>query len=137
LIALDSNIVLYAIDHTSGPRHLVARDIVKEAALSGGIVPMQVLAEMLAVVHRKMPALRSIANEAFDGIMSSCIVPETNAQHLRDAFIIAARYQLQFFDSLILTVAAAAGATTLYSEDMQDGLTIGQLAIRTPFSQPA
>lgn len=43
------------------------------------------------------------------------------------------RYRIQYFDALIITVAARAGAKLLLSEDMQDGLEIGGLRIVSPF----
>ena len=47
----------------------------------------------------------------------------------------AARYQLQFFDAVIIAVARRAGATMLLSEDMHDGLTIDGLTILNPFRE--
>lgn len=44
------------------------------------------------------------------------------------------RYSLSFWDSLIVAAALAAGATILYSEDMQHGLVVEQqLRIENPF----
>jgi predicted nucleic acid-binding protein len=40
---------------------------------------------------------------------------------------------LPFYDALIVASAIEAGCDTLYSEDMQDGRTIGALTIRNPF----
>lgn len=45
----------------------------------------------------------------------------------------AARYDLQFFDAVIIAVARRAGATLLLSEDMHDGFVIDGLTIRNPF----
>ncbi len=42
------------------------------------------------------------------------------------------RHRIQYFDALIITVAARAGAKLLLSEDMQDGLEIGGLRIVNP-----
>jgi predicted nucleic acid-binding protein len=39
-----------------------------------------------------------------------------------------------FWDSQIIASAEAAGAETLYSEDMQDGRAIAGLIIRNPFN---
>jgi predicted nucleic acid-binding protein len=40
---------------------------------------------------------------------------------------------VSFWDALIIDAAIAGGATTLYSEDLQDGLEIDGLTIRNPF----
>lgn len=51
---------------------------------------------------------------------------------------IAERYQLSFYDALIVAAALAAGCDTLFSEDMHDGLVIeGRLTIRNPFGPGA
>ena len=52
----------------------------------------------------------------------------------RDALRIAVRYKLSFYDSLMIAVALANGATILYSEDMQHGMIIDDsLTIINPF----
>ncbi len=48
---------------------------------------------------------------------------------------IAERYGYSIFDSLIVAAALQVGASTLYSEDMQDGQAIDGLTIRNPFSR--
>lgn len=47
---------------------------------------------------------------------------------------VRSRYNFSFWDSLIVACALAAGASILYSEDMQDGLVVdSQLQIVNPF----
>jgi predicted nucleic acid-binding protein len=43
------------------------------------------------------------------------------------------RHSFNIYDSLILAAAMQAGCTTLYTEDMQHGQTIGKLTIVNPF----
>jgi predicted nucleic acid-binding protein len=52
---------------------------------------------------------------------------------LIEALDLADRKMLQYFDALIITVAARAGATMLLSEDMQDGLEVDGLLVVNPF----
>lgn len=65
------------------------------------------------------------------------VIPLWHAVELADtrrALHLADRYQLQFYDALKISVAAAQGATTLFSDDMQHGLVIDDaLTIVTPF----
>jgi predicted nucleic acid-binding protein len=50
------------------------------------------------------------------------------ASRLRD------RYHISHWDSLLIVAALELGASTFYSEDMQDGLVVdGVLTIRNPF----
>ena len=43
------------------------------------------------------------------------------------------RWQLSFYDSLIVSAALAGGCEWLYSEDLQDGQRIRELTIEDPF----
>ena len=48
---------------------------------------------------------------------------------------LAERYGLSVYDAMIIAAALLAGCTTLWSEDMQDGLLVeGQLRIANPFA---
>ena len=54
----------------------------------------------------------------------------------REAVRIAGRYKISIYDAVLIAVALANGATTLYSEDMHHGLVIdGKLTIINPFIQ--
>lgn len=46
-------------------------------------------------------------------------------------------YQLPLWDALIVRAAQAAGCSTLYSEDFQDGKVIDGLRIVNPFKKAA
>ena len=50
------------------------------------------------------------------------------------ALKIADKHRYNIYDALVVSAALEAGCTTLYSEDLRDGQTIGgQLTIRNPF----
>jgi predicted nucleic acid-binding protein len=46
---------------------------------------------------------------------------------------LAERYDLAWYDSLIVSAALAAGCKTLFSEDWHEGLRMEGLAVRNPF----
>ena len=71
---------------------------------------------------------------AAGGVLSVQSVPLTVETHERPVHI-AERYGYSIFDSLIIAAALHTRATTLYSDDMQDGRTINGLTIRNPFSR--
>ena len=49
---------------------------------------------------------------------------------------LAERYSFSIYDAMIVASALVAGCTTLWSEDMQDGLLVeGQLRIINPFAR--
>jgi predicted nucleic acid-binding protein len=61
------------------------------------------------------------------------VVPLTLEVHKR-GLLLHDKYQLQFYDALMLAAALKAGCTTFYSEDMQDGQVIDNtMTIKNPF----
>jgi len=125
---IDSNILVYAF---SGDGR---RDRAMMVAAQGGVISAQTLNEVTNVLRRKLrldwpaieAALRTIRDH-FDEI-----VPLTAATHAI-AVPIARDHGLAFYDALIVAAALEAGCDILFSEDLQDGRTFGDLAIRNPF----
>lgn len=67
-------------------------------------------------------------------LFSRCTVVEFTLGIFESASDIRSRYNFYFWDSLIVSSALAAGASIIYSEDMQDGLIVAsQLEIVNPF----
>lgn len=130
MVTLDSNILVYAVSD-SGRKKEIAADAISRA----DFISVQVLNEFASVASRKQgkswPEIMSkIADVHVTIGRVLSIEPSANAEALR----IADRYQLSFYDALLLAVALAGGARTIFSEDMQDGLVIdGTLRIVDPF----
>ncbi len=135
MIAFDTNILVYA-EALDDPfqRHIKSRSLLGKATLSDAVIPLQVFAELSNVCNRKnilKPldlATRIAEYESFF---------QTPANDMRDILLastIAEQFKMQYFDALIIAVAARAGATILLSEDMHDGLEIGGLKIINPFA---
>src|SRR6266567_912494 len=126
----DTNVILYAF------REDDARGQVAETLLAaGGALSVQVLNEFVAVARRKLDKSWEDVRRALDILRVFCPepVPLMVETHER-AVQIAERYGYSIFDSLIIAAALRAGASTLYTEDMQDGRAIDGLTIRNPFS---
>jgi predicted nucleic acid-binding protein len=60
-------------------------------------------------------------------------VVETTAQLIVSASLLHERHSFAFWDAMIVEAALLSGATTLLSEDLQDGRRIGDLTITNPF----
>jgi len=127
----DTNIILYAFrrDDTRG-------QVAETLLAAGGALSVQVLNEFVAVARRKLEKSWEEIRSALDILRTFCPepLPLTVETHER-AVHIAERYGYSIFDSLIIAAALQTGATTLYSEDMQDGQTINGLTICNPFSR--
>jgi predicted nucleic acid-binding protein len=128
MVFLDSNIILYTL---SGDALKADR---AEAMLGeGAIVSVQVLNEIVSVCHRKLKMPWEEIDCLLEAVKATCdVVPLTLESH-QTAVAIARRYQISFYDAHICATAVLAGASLLFSEDMQDGMLIDGLVIKNPF----
>jgi predicted nucleic acid-binding protein len=126
---LDSNVLIYAF--STDPRADTADRLLR----TGCVISVQALNEFTNVARRKMGMTWDEIREAVSAIQALCrpAIPLEIEAHPK-AIAIAERYQLSFFDALMIAVGLMADCGVLWSEDMQDGLLIeGKLQIRNPF----
>jgi predicted nucleic acid-binding protein len=127
----DTNVVVYAF-REEDPRCEVARILLA----TGGVISVQVLNELVAVLRRKLNLTWEQVSEAVGAVRTLCpaIVPLTLDTH-ESAIKIAVRYGYRIYDSLIIAAAQDARCKTLYSEDMRNGQAIEGLTICDPFTK--
>lgn len=125
----DTNVLVYLLSADTAKA-----DRAEETLASGGIISVQVLNEFTSVALRKLGMKVSEVREALEPIIAICqVVPLTTQIH-HWALQVAERHRLAFYDALIIAAALESGCTTLYTEDLQDGLVIDRtLKIRNPF----
>jgi predicted nucleic acid-binding protein len=130
---LDSNVLVYAF--TEDPRTVTARALLAR----GCTISIQGLNEFTTIARRKLGKSWDEIHDALAVIRNLCptiflIDLDTHKTGLR----LAERHGFAFFDALMIAAALRAGSTTLWSQDMQDGLLVdGKLRIANPFSAPA
>ncbi len=127
---LDTNILVYAF--SDDPRGVVAEKLLQQQGCAVGV---QGLNEFANVARRKLGMSWPEVREALDAIRSLCpaVIPLDMDTHA-DGIDIAERYRLAVFDALMVAAALRGKCSTLWSEDMQDGLSIeGRLTVRNPF----
>lgn len=129
-VFFDTSVLFYMVT-SDDPR----AEIAEKALRAGGVISVQVLNEFVSVARRKYAMEWKEIEAAISGIRLLCdsLVPLTINTHETGVYI-AQRYGYSIYDSLHLAAAIEAGCTTLYSEDMQDGQTIGSLTICNPFA---
>ncbi len=126
---LDTNIAVYALSQDS--KGAVAAEILEACAF----LSVQVLNEYANLAVRKLGRDWSLVADFLHRLRSAGpkILPVDEEAH-RSALRFAERYRLSFYDALMPAVALSGGAVTIYSEDMQHGMTIdGRLRIVNPF----
>ena len=134
MIAVDTNILIYAVSRGDPQgRDEQSLAVMEKIEPVFPIIPLQVIGEFLNVCRRKKLLNTFEAKLRVDEFLTGLNCPQTTAPDLLTAVDTAARYQLSYFDALIITVAARAGAALLLSEDMQDGLEVEGLRVVNPF----
>jgi predicted nucleic acid-binding protein len=135
LVFIDTNVLVYAHDQDAGPKHKIAITVLEKLWRAGtGVLTTQVLQEFYSVVTQKRPPRLSGAEaRGHVAAYSEWCSMNTDPQLLVSASLLAERYQLQWWDALIVEGAMRSGATTLLSEDMRHGQKFGLLTVRNPF----
>jgi predicted nucleic acid-binding protein len=135
---VDTNILVYAHDRTTGAKHLRAQRLLEQLWNSGqGVLSTQVLQELCINLRRKagnplpMEEVRLLIRE----YATWEVVTNTPESVLR-ALDIEIRYKTSFWDALILQAAEDAGASILYSEDLAAGQRFGAIQIVNPLIDP-
>jgi len=125
----DTNVILYLLD--DGPKADRAEKILEQ----GPRISVQVLNETLVNCRRKAGLSWEDTATFLAGILSLSAVEHLTIQTHKVGRALAEKYQLSIYDAMIVSAALLAGCTTLWSEDMHDGLLVeDRLRVVTPFS---
>ena len=131
---VDTNVLVYLFGVVKGQQSDARNSIAEELVAAGTCISVQVLNEFVQVCRQKahlewekITAMLDLIKQICDPILS--LTRETHDE----AVLIARRYKLHLYDSLIIASAMQAGCTVLYSEDLQHGQKIGSLRIVNPF----
>ncbi|MFQ5756436.1 MAG: PIN domain-containing protein [Acidiferrobacterales bacterium] len=132
---IDTNILIYAHDLDAGPKHERAAAVMREAWEDElGMLSTQVLQEFYVNITRKIPA--PISPSRARGILNNYLAwqIEVNGPNtILHASEIEERYQLSFWDSMIVAAAARGGAERILTEDLNHGQVIEGVRIENPF----
>ncbi len=125
----DTNVILYLLDDG------LKADRAEEILGQGPRISVQVLNETLVNCRRKAGLSWEDTGAFLAGVQSLCPVEDLTVQTHRVGRALAEKYQLSVYDAMIVAAALIAGCTTLWSEDMHDGLRVeNQLRVVDPFS---
>ena len=131
---VDTNILMYAHDTSAGAKHERAKALVEDLwRQRSGVVSTQVLQELCVNIRRKAgrPVDLRTAREIVADYLSWRVVTNTG-ESILEALQLEERYQISFWDALIVQAAEASGAAVLYSEDLSDGQTYRGVRVVNP-----
>lgn len=136
-VFLDTNILVYAIE-VDGPQPAKAAIALGLARRTDICLSTQVLGEFYRAVtspRRASPLTHEHAVSWVQLWKRHEIVGITVA-HVDLALELAARFQIGYYDALILSAARASGASELISEDFAHGQDYGGIRAVNPFVSP-
>ena len=136
---VDTNILVYAHDRSTGLKHERARLLIEELWNSGrGVLSTQVLQELCINLRRKSSRPLSVeeTRRLVQDYLSWEVFVNTPASTIQ-ALDLEVRYKISFWDALILQAAESSGVAILYSEDLATGQRYGSIRIVNPLSDSA
>ena len=132
---MDSNVLVYAYDLAQDEKHEQAKALLLSLWESGlGCVSIQVLQEFFVNVTRKsdFPLSPEQAAQVIHDF-SDWTVHRPGIKDVISAIELHQRYQISFWDAMILQSARQCGCGTLWSEDLSDSQDYGEVKVVNPF----
>lgn len=126
---LDTNILVYAF--SEGSKAEVAQTLMAEPF----VLSVQTLNEFANVGRKKLNLSWERIEDAIDALSSvASAIVVLDKQTTKAALKLVGRYNLAFYDALMLTAALKADCSRYFSEDLQHGLLVdGKLTVVNPF----
>lgn len=135
-VFVDTNIFVYARDASEPAKRSIAIQWLEELWREHrGRTSMQVLSEYYVTVTGKLR--RRLAREIAWGHVRDLIAwepQEISSELLRLAREVEQRYATSWWDAMIVAAAQLQDCSILLSEDFQDGMVFGGVAVRNPFA---
>jgi predicted nucleic acid-binding protein len=134
---VDTNILIYAHDTTAGEKHQRAISLLSGLwSTQRGCLSVQILQEFYVNVTRKLPQ-RLSPEQAVEIIADFAAWPVflPNAQDVLAAITLQGRYDLSFWDAMVVWSASRLACTILWSEGLNAGQVYEGVRVLNPFGQ--
>ncbi len=132
---VDTNILIYAHDRSAGGKHTRAGELIQDLWRSGaGCLSVQVLLEFYVNVTQKVP--KPLPPEVAGQIIADLSVWQVHrpgVADILDAIRLQGRYQLSFWDAMIVASANQLGCQTIWSEDPNPRQVYDLVTVASPF----
>jgi predicted nucleic acid-binding protein len=132
---VDTNILIYAHDVSAGQKQIRARKLLEDLWQSElGRLSIQVLQEFYVNVTQKVA--KPLPTEEAAQIVADLSAWEVHCPRMEDvldAIRVQERYQVSFWDAMVIASAVALGCQILWSEDLNPGQVYDQVQVQSPF----
>ncbi|MBX3058105.1 MAG: PIN domain-containing protein [Anaerolineae bacterium] len=132
---VDTNVAVYAYDLSAGKRQEQAKSLLNRLWQARiGCLSIQVLQEFYNITTRKLSNPLS-SQHAYNIVadLGQWRIHTPAVADVLGAVQIQQRYQLSFWDALIVRSASQLGCAILWSEDLNDGQIVEGVLVRNPF----
>jgi predicted nucleic acid-binding protein len=132
---LDTNILVYAHDESAGKKYEKAKALVQELWDSKmGCLSVQVLQEFYVTITKKVavPLDIDMAAKIIEDL-SYWKIYAPEAKDVLNAIDLQRRYQLPFWDAMIVWSAAESGCDIIWSENLNPGQIYAGVKLLNPF----
>jgi len=134
---VDTSVLVYGFNKSDSPKKQIGQQLLKELTDNDLLrMSTQVLQELFVTLTRKVHQ-RCSSSEALEILeyLTAWPVMAIDYASIRAAIGLADQAKLSFWDSLVAVAAARAGASVLYTVDLNDGQEILGVRIRNPFTR--
>lgn len=132
-IFLDTNIIIYAFSEDEVKKQSIALELL-DSHDNNVLISKQVINELANILLKKFKLSSNQVEDAILELDTIVNIVDFNLSTQIKALHIKDKYNLQFYDSLIIATALESRCTILYSEDMHHDMLIeNRLKILNPF----
>ena len=132
---LGTKVIVYAVDRSSPDKHRLASDLLARTVDDGtASLSVQVLQEPFVTVTCKVA--HPLAVDEASGLVSdlgALTVHRPGPADVTAAVDLSRRFDLSFWDAMIVRSATALGCDVLWSEDLDDGQSYDGIVVWSPF----
>lgn len=135
-VFLDTNVIVYLFDGRTPAKQRAAGKLLQKLANDRVVIVIstQVLQEAYSALTRKLRMDSAEALAALQMMQGAGLVVEiVDVPLIWRAAARSMQAHISFWDGLIVESARAAQCALLYTEDLQQGRTFGDVAVRNPF----
>lgn len=133
---IDTNILVRSFDSGNPEKQKISNAVIRSALLTRkGCISYQVIQEFIHAATRKfvVPLSCEDAKKYFEKVLAPLCEMFAGICLYQSAMDIMERWQLQFYDALIVAAALQADCQILYTEGLQHNLKIKSLTVINPF----
>ena len=132
-VFVDSNIWLYGFIVADESKHKGTLKLLEKTLKESSVmISIQVVNEVCCGLKKNDFSEKDIRS-TIDYFFKSCVIITPSYDILLEASDLRRKHRFSFWDSLILSSAIRGNCVYLYTEDMQDGMSLNGLTIVNPF----